>query len=159
MLFSFKKRWNQMRIWFTNYVTWWFQFSYLPNKFLPVQYLVLILFSGLYQLLIGFLYQDHPYHWFSHFLLGGAICCLETYWPVDTAKEAGRCHQIRLNISWRRCSKSQECACPSTCCSCSCSSYLWWTMIYFCVLFVHVDSEENIHHHCQFYIVNFKNSD
>lgn len=158
MLFSFKKRWNQMRIWFTNYVTWWFQFSYLPNKFLPVQYLVLILFSGLYQLLIGFLYQDHPYHWFSHFLLGGAICCLETYWPVDTAKEAGRCHQIRLNISWRR-SKSQECACPSTCCSCSCSSYLWWTMIYFCVLFVHVDSEENIHHHCQFYIVNFKNSD
>lgn len=77
------------------------------------------------QLLIRSVSQDHPDHRLYHFLLGGSLCCLKTYWSIDAAKETGRCHQIRFIISrWHR-SECPTWTCPS---KCSCS-HLRWTVI------------------------------
>ena len=86
------------------------------------------------QLLIRSVSQDHPDHRLYHFLLGGSLCCLKTYWFIDAAKETGRCHQIRFIISWGHRSESPTWTCPS---KRSCS-HLWWTVIHFVLCVVKV---------------------
>ena len=86
------------------------------------------------QLLIRSVSQDHPDHRLYHFLLGGSLCCLKTYWSIDAAKETGRCHQIRFIISWGHRSESPTWTCPS---KRSCS-HLWWTVIHFVLCVVKV---------------------